>query len=54
MMAEGGNVDAANCAARYTVHSLVKLLIIIAPFALLSPSHGQVSSFARSLNDLQT
>lgn len=52
MTAEGGNVD-ANCAARYTVHSLVKLLII-APFALLSPSHGQVSSFARSLNDLQT
>lgn len=47
MTAEGGNVDAANCVARYT------LLGRTADHHRTFCSHGQVSSFARSLNDLQ-
>lgn len=53
MTAEGSNVDAANWAARY-IHLLAGLLITITPFALLLTPRGQVSSFARSLNDLRT
>lgn len=51
MTAEGGNVDAANCAARYTLvgKSADHRRTFCSPL-----THGQVSSFARSLPDLQT